>query len=149
VKKSAKKTVKKRPPVPVVILNRQRRFPLREKALTQRARKACLLLGKRLPPNLDAITLVFVTPGESSRLHFAYMNDRTPTDVITFDHGEIIICPSVASRQRLTSGLSLHEELVTYLCHGLLHLSGQNDLTPPEFQAMARAQDKLRLATLH
>lgn len=71
------------------------------------------------------------------------MGDPTPTDVITFDHGEILVCPSVADQQRKTEGLSLHDEVLTYILHGLLHLCGLDDLTQKDFNRMRREQSRL------
>lgn len=67
---------------------------------------------------------------------------------MTFGHGELLICPSVAEKQRRDTGLSLHDELLTYVIHGLLHLCGWNDLTPADYSAMAKRQDQLRKRVL-
>lgn len=71
------------------------------------------------------------------------MQDPTPTDVITFDHGEILVCPAVAERQRHAEGLSLEDEVLTYILHGLLHLCGLNDHKERDFQRMRREQSRL------
>jgi probable rRNA maturation factor len=63
---------------------------------------------------------------------------------MTFGHGEILICPDVAEKQRKASGLARDAELLTYIIHGMLHLCGWNDLGPGEFEAMAREQDRIR-----
>jgi probable rRNA maturation factor len=68
------------------------------------------------------------------------MEDPTPTDVITFHHGEIFICPEIAEKQRKEEGLSLHEEVLTYIVHGLLHLTGMNDHSKKDFEAMKKRQ---------
>lgn len=92
--------------------------------------------------------MYIVTPGEIAALHRDFLNDPTPTDVITFEHGEIFVCAGVAARQRKASGLSLHDEVLTYILHGLLHLCGLDDHTPAEFDTMAREQEKLLQAVL-
>jgi len=71
------------------------------------------------------------------------MGDPAPTDVITFDHGEILVCPAVADKQRKAEGLSLHDEVLTYILHGLLHLCGLDDLTQKDFNLMRREQSRL------
>lgn len=59
-------------------------------------------------------------------------------------HGEILICPAVAERQRKSEELSLHREIFTYAIHGLLHLCGWGDESETEFHAMSQKQDKVR-----
>lgn len=71
------------------------------------------------------------------------MDDPAPTDVITFHHGEIFVCPAIAQSQRKESGLSLHDETLTYILHGFLHLCGQDDHTPTDFTKMALLQSTL------
>lgn len=84
-----------------------------------------------------------------ARVHAQFMQDPDVTDVITFHHGEILVCPEMAERQRAQSGLSLHDEVLTYCLHGLLHLRGQEDQTPAQFRTMARRQDQLRRRVAH
>jgi metalloprotein, YbeY/UPF0054 family len=66
-----------------------------------------------------------------------------PTDVITFQHGEIIISIETAYRQATQLGKDLVEELCLYLLHGLLHLAGYDDTTKSGFREMERLQRKL------
>jgi len=39
--------------------------------------------------------------------------------------------------------LSLHDEVLTYILHGLLHLCGLDDLTQKDFNRMRREQSRL------
>ncbi len=68
------------------------------------------------------------------------MSVDEPTDVITFRHGEIFISVDAAERQREKFSGDLHRELRTYFVHGLLHLSGLQDLTEEGFEEMATVQ---------
>jgi probable rRNA maturation factor len=85
-----------------------------------------------------------VSEAESGRVHAEFLNDPTPTDVITFADGELIICPAVADRQRHIEGLTLPAEVLTYIIHGCLHLCGYDDRADADFQTMRRAQTRLR-----
>lgn len=91
-----------------------------------------------MPPQIE---IIFVNQRCISELHQKFLNDPTPTDVITFHHGEIFICPEIAEKQRGT--LSLHHEILTYIIHGLLHLYGWEDTSPKEFNAMRREQERI------
>jgi probable rRNA maturation factor len=87
---------------------------------------------------------VFVTPFVSARVHQEFFQDPSPTDVMTFMHGELIICPAVAFKQKTMEGLSFEDEILTYIIHGLLHLCGWDDQTDQSFLAMQREQKRLR-----
>jgi probable rRNA maturation factor len=124
--------------------NRQKRFRLPARKLQAEAGAAARLLARSFPAGLAGIEVSFLTERESGRIHLEFFGDPAPTDVMTFEHGEILICPGIAERQRKASGLSMHAELLTYVIHGMLHLCGWNDLGPGEFEAMAREQDRVR-----
>ena len=66
-----------------------------------------------------------------------------PTDVITFQHGEICISVETALRQAAAFGTSLEHELRLYLVHGLLHLHGFDDRTPRGRARMKAVQEDI------
>src|SRR3954471_16970524 len=121
--------------MPIVVSNRQRAVrvdlaPLREFA--GRALIECLKLQQRKLgslADLPEVTVVLVSDHRMAEVHGRFMNDPTPTDVITFDHGEILISTETAKRQARQFGTSFVQELRLYLVHGLLHLSGFDDKT--------------------
>ena len=77
------------------------------------------------------------------RVHGEFMGDFSPTDVITFPYGEILICPGVAREQAGDHGLGIQDEVLLYALHGLLHLAGYDDRKPGDARVMARAQMRL------
>jgi probable rRNA maturation factor len=100
-------------------------------------------LPRPLPADLEAIDFILVDRRTISRVHAEFMSDASPTDVITFPYGEILICPAVAREQAREHELELEDEVLLYALHGLLHLIGYNDLIPEDMQAMQRAQTRL------
>ncbi len=66
-----------------------------------------------------------------------------PTDVITFQHGEIFISAETACRRAKTHRTSLGQELRLYLVHGLLHLHGFDDRDPASAARMHRVQERI------
>jgi probable rRNA maturation factor len=127
----------------IAIHNRQKKFRLPLRRLQARTEAAVCRLAHRLPRNLQTLEITFLSPAASGRIHAQFLGDPTPTDVITFHHGELLICPAVAERQRHAEGLSLEDELLTYILHGLLHLCGEDDATERGYQRMRRAQTRL------
>lgn len=93
-----------------------------------------------LPLEID---IVAVSTREMCRVHEEFMGDPTVTDVITFHHGEILICPAVAQAEAALHGHSYEQELLFYMIHGLLHLLGWDDRTTAQRRAMHRAQSRL------
>jgi probable rRNA maturation factor len=98
---------------------------------------------------LEEIEITFVSDEEIARVHGEFLEDPTPTDVITFHHGEILISTDTAERQSAEHGQSLDHELALYMIHGLLHLGGLEDHEPEEAEKMALIQATiLRMALL-
>lgn len=68
-----------------------------------------------------------------------YLGHDYVTDVITFDlegAAELIICPQEARRNARAYKADLHQELVLYVVHGLLHLAGYDDHTEADIKRM-------------
>ena len=76
-------------------------------------------------------------------LHRKFLGEPGPTDVLTFQHGEIFISVEIARRNARAFGNSLMRELKLYIVHGLLHLHGFDDQTPAEAHKTKAAQEKI------
>jgi probable rRNA maturation factor len=78
-----------------------------------------------------------------AELHRRFFREPGPTDVITFQHGEIVVSTETARTQARRFGTSLEHELRLYVAHGLLHLRGFDDKTAAGAEEMKRIQEKL------
>lgn len=96
----------------------------------------------------ESIEITFIGHATMCDVHRDFLNDPTPTDVITFLHGEILVCPEVAKQQARLFGRTTAEETLLYGIHGILHLLGYMDKTPAAFKRMSAAQEKLLTAVL-
>jgi probable rRNA maturation factor len=56
---------------------------------------------------------------------------------------QIIVCADVAVRESRRGGHSAQRELLLYAVHGLLHLTGYDDTTPPKAARMRARQEEL------
>lgn len=105
---------------------------------------ACLAwVGNAAPAVLDAldeVSVAIVSDRKIAEVHAAFMGLATPTDVLTFEHGEIVISAETARAYAEASGRSTHEELALYTVHGLLHLNGFDDTTAACAAQMRAAQ---------
>ena len=102
-------------------------------------RKCCLDSSVPLAI-LGEIEISLVTDETIARVHGDFMGDPTPTDVITFDHGEILISTETAARQAPENGNTLEREIEIYVAHGFLHLAGYSDKTQADFERMRDLQ---------
>lgn len=92
---------------------------------------------------LEEVEISLVSDEVIAGVHGEFMDDPTPTDVITFHHGEILISVDTARREAPAHGHTVAEETLLYLIHGLLHLNGHTDQHEPDRSAMHREQEDI------
>jgi len=95
------------------------------------------------------LSLAFLTDAELAKIHEDFLDDPSPTDVITFPGdpdmdfaGEICVSVDRALAEAPRQGWSFSEELTLYLIHGWLHLAGLNDLDDDGRGAMRAAEQR-------
>jgi len=106
----------------------------------------CLALEKKNNAELAALGGVEISILGSramAKVHRDFLNIPGATDVITFPYGEILVCAHIAAACAPEFGHSTTQELALYIIHGLLHLSGFDDLTPPGAKKMAVTQQEI------
>lgn len=136
----------------ISLRNAQRRLPLDVAALQAFAEAAweeALLSTQRPVAKLAALPelhVVLVSDRRMAALHKRFMGIDGPTDVITFQHGEIVVSVETAAAQALDHHSSLGAELRLYIVHGILHLLGFDDTTRSAARAMERRQRKILAA---
>ena len=111
-----------------------------------KALRACLRLQRRSPTDLMRLREIFVLLVSDRRmasLHRQFLQQSGPTDVLTFDHGEIFISVETARRNSRVFGTSLGRELRLYIVHGLLHLQGFDDRSEADAREMKKAQEQI------
>jgi probable rRNA maturation factor len=96
-------------------------------------------------------SIVFVSDRELARMHGRWLDDASPTDVITFDlddehggpAGELYVSVDRARKVATERGGSAARELALYLVHGVLHLCGHDDRRPTARLRMRRAERRV------
>jgi probable rRNA maturation factor len=135
--------------ITLCIVNRQRKVRLSQPELEKMAYLAlphCLKHtggSEAILSHLTAIEITIVSDKVISSLHKRFFNDASPTDVITFPHGEIIISAETAAANGEKYGHSATMETVLCIIHGFLHLNGYDDQTSQEASKMAERQNAI------
>jgi probable rRNA maturation factor len=159
-----------RPPRSIAIRNAHPRLRVPRAAVRKVVQLLDAQAGKFLggcPPG--ELSLVFLTDPALAKIHGEFMDDPTPTDVITFEGdrsgtgdrglatdpgsaGEICVSADTAARfVGLAPASTQHapvlrekfaEELTLYLVHGWLHLSGYDDRKPAVKRRMRAAEKR-------
>jgi probable rRNA maturation factor len=131
------------------VRNLQRKISLDHLNLQKFAQKAvimCLRLPAKSRTDLEAlrkISVLIVSDLRMASLHRQFMNQLGPTDVMTFQHGEIFVSADTAFRNARRFGNSFSRELRLYIVHGLLHLHGFDDKDAARTPKMRAAESKI------
>ena len=103
------------------------------------------------------LSLVLVDDSQIRRYHRRFRGHDWPTDVLAFEprrgkylpetdtpfFGDVIVSVQTAKRVAPRFGNRWDEELLLYLCHGILHLRGYRDSTPRQKVRMEKKQETI------
>ena len=92
---------------------------------------------------LEEVEASVVSNRAIAKVHRGFMGIAAPTDVITFQHGEIVMSADTARENAAYYRQSVEAELALYTVHGLLHLNGFEDANPREANRMRRVQTRV------
>lgn len=138
----------------ISVRNLQRRAPLDLPWLRRFARVAreeserISADGKFALKALDEVTVAIVSDRRIAEIHVEFMGLEGPTDVITFEHGDIVISVETARAYAERYRQSVDHEVALYIVHGLLHLNGFDDLEPRARRRMHAVQARVMRACL-
>ena len=95
------------------------------------------------------LSVAFVDDATIAQVHADFMDDPSPTDVITFpadpemeSAGEIIVSVDHALQRSEELGEPFSRELSLYLVHGWLHLAGYDDRCEDDRFRMRKAEQE-------
>ena len=122
---------------------------------TARLRRLIEFVASAEGRKIAAVDLAVVSSARMARLHRRWRGAAGGTDVLSFDLSEpgsgcicaqIVVSAGAAARQGPRHGHSRAKELMLYVIHGLLHLTGYDDTTPAAAAKMLARQDHLLAA---
>jgi probable rRNA maturation factor len=133
----------------ITVRNLQRKIPVNVAELEKFAGNAVqhsLQLHQRQQTDLRKLGEIFIwliSDRRMALLHRKFLGQSGPTDVMTFQHGEIFISVETARRHARAFENSFVPELKLCIVHGLLHLHGFDDQTRAQACKMKKAQEKI------
>jgi len=95
------------------------------------------------------IAYIFCSDQRILEVNKQYLNHDYYTDIITFDYsegavisGDIFISVDTVKSNSEEFGVSFEDELLRIIIHGILHLCGQDDITPELRKEMIRKENQ-------
>lgn len=112
---------------------------------------------KRFSKQNIEINVIFVGEREILRVNKQYLGHHYVTDVISFNNeqppflpsgepwgfGDIFVCYPVARKNAKRFNHTILQEMLMYVTHGALHLSGMDDHDPKDRAEMDRQAEKI------
>ena len=131
----------------IQVRSQQRLHPVMSREV-QKA--AIILMDELLKMNSYDLNILFVNKTRMTKINLEHLRHGGATDIITFDyttptllHGDLIICPPVASENAARYRVSLGHEIARNIIHGVLHLLGYDDSESIVRKKMKRAENRL------
>jgi probable rRNA maturation factor len=128
----------------------------RHKVSEAKLKRAAAGILKALGWKKAEISVMLVTDRQIRLINKRHLGHDWTTDVISFSQlegkplkaspktipflGDLVISLDTTARQAKEYGNDFFYELCFYLCHGILHLMGQDDATRKQAEAMERKQ---------
>jgi probable rRNA maturation factor len=122
-------------------------------------RRAAVQILKCLGFRGASLNLLLVDDRTMKAYHRRHLGKNRPTDVMAFSYaegkkmavcpentgylGDVLISAETAKRCSPEYGNTLREEVLLYLCHGILHLTGWRDGSRQEREEMERRQQAI------
>jgi probable rRNA maturation factor len=130
----------------VTVTNRARSRRVDGRRLKPRVRESMARAGLAGP-----ISLVLVDDREMRELNARFLDHDHATDVLAFPfepeadgiEGEVVVSVETAEREAASRGLAFDRELLLYVTHGILHLTGMEDHTREGRRRMDRAANRI------
>jgi len=125
----------------IVVKNLNKKFRINEKFIKKIAADILSILKKK-----KGLEIIFLGDKEIKPLNRKYKKRNAPTDVLSFELGElgeIVISSDMALKNSAIFHTSFEKEMVLYVIHGILHLFGYDDGTTREKMRMSKKEDAI------
>ena len=119
----------------------------------QRLRDACTAAISLRDFHQGVIGIRLTSDTAIHQINRDHLGHDYPTDVISFSYtanrphieGELVVSVDTAAERASELGWSVDHELLLYIVHGILHITGMDDHDPQDRLAMRRAEREVML----
>lgn len=130
--------------MPITIQNKQTTIRINKKIINRALKKLSALGGEKIKFFKDyCFSVLLVSDAQIKKLNKTYCKKNHPTDVLSFDTGDIIISTETAKRNAKIYNNTLEKELALYVIHGILHLIGYDDTSKSKAKIMQQKQEEI------
>jgi len=144
----------------VEVLNQHADWQVKKEKVVQLLKKGLETVStKHINKKVQEISIVFTDDKEIKRLNRIYRKKNKPTDVLSFSQlegedilelegtslGDVIISLDTAFKQAEKYEVTIEEELLRLMMHGMLHLLGYDHVDVPEAEKMRAKEDELQI----
>jgi len=98
---------------------------------------------KVLDLDYSSLSLAVLDLKEMQKVNKTYKGLDSATDVLSFDYGEILLCPDYAIDKYSLNKKSVHKKLAELFVHGLVHLAGFNHQSKAQEVKMYELEQKI------
>ncbi|MFA5085176.1 MAG: rRNA maturation RNase YbeY [Candidatus Omnitrophota bacterium] len=126
----------------IAVSNLNKKHRINEKFVKKAVRGILRILKKR---NTE-LEIIFLSDAAIKPVNKKYRRADRATDVLSFDLGscgQILISSDMALRNSRIFNISFEKELILYVIHGILHLSGYDDGKPEARSRMSGKQNSI------
>jgi probable rRNA maturation factor len=123
----------------MIYINEQWALPI---GLAPTLKKYTQVFCKKLKLEID-ISITFCNKNFIQELNQRYRHINKPTDVLSFDGGDIIISVPVVRENAKKYKNTFAAETLYMIIHGLCHLQGHDHGTKTEIQIMRKTENQL------
>ncbi len=108
-------------------------------------------LKNELKFSISFLQINFVSSQQIIKINEEYLKHEGSTDIITFNYsddnfnleGDCYICVDVAKENAKLYDVSIQNELLRLIIHGVLHLVGYDDIREEDKKLMKHEEDRL------
>ena len=92
---------------------------------------------------IDEFGLIFVSAKKMTEFNKKHRGLNRPTNVLSFDEGDVVICPEVIKLEAKEYGLTQKKWMTRLIVHGILHLVGYDHQTRKRELEMKFLEEKV------
>jgi len=93
--------------------------------------------------NIDEMSVAVISEREMQKINHVYRGKDKPTDVLSFDYGEILLCPAYIIKKYKLNKKSVQRKIIELFVHGLVHIAGLNHHNKKAAQEMVELEQKI------